>query len=144
VAKVALGVQTISAIAAQHFVKAAGTTEDLITAESGEASARGTSRDVAPSSDGKSSSSGIATSNDAVRDDAKPCETEAMGDTGLEHIQKSPEKLVIASQGAAESGAVLPSERAELPAELMEIIVGWSHLPVVVQAAILAIIRTPL
>lgn len=64
-----------------------------------------------------------------------------MGDTKLEHIQKSPENPVTAFQGAAESGAVLPSDPAQLPAELMEIIAGWSRLPGAVQAAILAIIR---
>jgi hypothetical protein len=64
-----------------------------------------------------------------------------MGDTGLEHIQESPEKPGIASHGAAESGAVLPCERAELPAELTEIIARWSRLHAAVQAAMLAFIR---
>jgi len=67
-----------------------------------------------------------------------------MGDTGLEFIQKSPEKQGVISTGGAESGAFLPSEPAQLPSELTEIIGGWSRLPPAVQAAILAIIRAPL
>jgi hypothetical protein len=68
-----------------------------------------------------------------------------MGDTGLEHNAKTPEKPIDASQGGAESGAesgaVLPSGLLSLPAALTEIIAGWSRLPAAVQEAILAIIR---
>jgi integrase len=66
----------------EHFAKAAGGAEE----QGGAASARGTSQGAAPSSDDKSSSSAIATSNDEVRSDAKPCEEESMGDTGLEPV----------------------------------------------------------
>ncbi|MGD0462085.1 MAG: hypothetical protein ABSB74_06325 [Tepidisphaeraceae bacterium] len=64
-----------------------------------------------------------------------------MGDTGFEHNSKTPEKPIDASQGGAESGAVLPSGQRSLAPALMEIIAGWSQLPAAVQAAILAIVR---
>jgi hypothetical protein len=64
-----------------------------------------------------------------------------MGDTGLEHIQKSPEKQENGFKGGAESGAVLPSGRASLPPALQEIVARWVQLPAAAQAAILAIIR---
>jgi hypothetical protein len=64
-----------------------------------------------------------------------------MGDTGLEFIQKSPEKQMVAYQGGAESGAVLPSGPASLSPALTEIITEWSRLPAAVQAGILAIVR---
>ena len=70
----------------EHFATAAGVSEQTGGAESGAASARLTSQDVAPSSDDKSSSPEIAMSNDVVRDDAKTCENESMGDTGLEPV----------------------------------------------------------
>jgi len=64
-----------------------------------------------------------------------------MGGTGLEHIQKSPEKQPSQSPSGAESGAILPSEPVQLSPALTEIIVGWSHIPSAVQAGILAIVR---
>jgi hypothetical protein len=70
-----------------------------------------------------------------VGDEPKPRETESMGDTGPEHIQKSPEKQKATSAGGAESGAVLPSA-------LIEIIEGWSRVPAALQGAILAIVRS--
>jgi hypothetical protein len=79
--------------------------------------------------------------NDVMRDNATECEIESMGDTGLEHIQKSPEKQTLAPLGGAESGAILPSGVASLPPALTEIIAGWSRLPAAVQAGILAIVR---
>jgi hypothetical protein len=79
--------------------------------------------------------------NDVMRDNATECEIESMGDTGLEHIQKSPEKQTIASLAGAESGAVLPSDPASMPPALTEIIDTWSRLPAAVQAGILAIVR---
>jgi hypothetical protein len=71
----------------------------------------------------------------------KPCEDESMGDTGPEHIQKSPEKQPVTIATGAESGANLPFVLASLPPAWTEIIVGWSRVPVAVQDAILAIIR---
>jgi len=73
-----------------------------------------------------------------VRRDLNP-----MGDTGLEHNADSPGKHAVATQGGAESGAVLTSGSAPLPSELTEIIAKWSRIPTLVQAAILAIIRVP-
>jgi hypothetical protein len=67
-----------------------------------------------------------------------------MGDTGLEHIQTSPEKQGIVSKVGAESGAVSASEPRQLPSELSEIIGGWSRLALTVQIVNLAIIRTSL
>jgi hypothetical protein len=64
-----------------------------------------------------------------------------MGDTGPEHIQKSPEKQRLTTASGAESGAFLPSGAASLPPELEEIIAGWSRLPAAVQTAMLAIVR---
>jgi hypothetical protein len=64
-----------------------------------------------------------------------------VGDTGLEHIQKSPEKQRVTSKGGAESGAILPPGRAQLPTELTEIVDRWSRLTAAIQAGILAIIR---
>jgi hypothetical protein len=64
-----------------------------------------------------------------------------MGDTGPEHIQKSPEKQRVTSASGAESGAVPPSEPAQLPSELTEIVGRWPRLTVAMQAGILAIIR---
>jgi hypothetical protein len=64
-----------------------------------------------------------------------------MGDTGFEHNAKIPENSIDASQGGAESGAVLPSGLLSLPPALTEIIAGWSQLPAAVQEAVLAIIR---
>jgi hypothetical protein len=69
-----------------HFAAAAGVSQQTGGAESGAASARLASQGVAPCSDGESSTSEIAESNDVVRDDAKPCENESMGDTGLEPV----------------------------------------------------------
>ena len=68
----------------EHFATAAGVSEQTGGAESGAASARFTSQAVAPSSDEISSSSEIAETNDMVREDAKLCENESMGDKGLE------------------------------------------------------------
>jgi len=68
----------------EHFVKASRASEDQGGAESGAASARFASQAVAPSSDEKSASSEIAETNDMVREDAKLCENESMGDKGLE------------------------------------------------------------
>lgn len=67
-----------------------------------------------------------------------------MDDTGFEHNAKPPEIPIDANQGGAESGAVLPSDPAQRPAELAEIIGGWSRLPPAVQLSILAIIRASL
>jgi hypothetical protein len=67
-----------------------------------------------------------------------------MGDTGLEHIQKSPEKQDIGFEGGAESGAVLRSGPAPLPPGLTEIIALWPQLPPVMQAAILMMVRASL
>jgi hypothetical protein len=69
-----------------HFARAAGASEDQGGAESGAASARSASQAVAPCSEEESASSEIAGSNDEVREDAKPCEDESMGDTGLEPV----------------------------------------------------------
>jgi hypothetical protein len=99
------------------------------------------SQEVAPSSDDKSSSSDIAMSNDAVRDNASPYETESMGDTGLEHIRKSPEKQRVTSASDANSGAALPSGSVAPPTDLKEVVDSWSRLPAAVQTVILAIIR---
>jgi integrase len=70
----------------EHFAAAAGVSEQPCGAESGAASARLASQDVAPSPDENSASLEAARSNDAVRDDAKSCEEESMGDTGLEPV----------------------------------------------------------
>jgi integrase len=70
----------------EHFAKASSGVEDQGGAES---AARGTSQDVAPSPDDKSSSSEVATSNDEMREGAKSCEEESMGDTGLEPVTPS-------------------------------------------------------
>jgi hypothetical protein len=64
-----------------------------------------------------------------------------MGDTGLEHIQKSRAKQEEVPEGGAESGAVLPSTAVRLPPALIEVITCWSRLSPEVQAAIVAIIR---
>jgi len=68
-------------------------------------------------------------------------DTGQMGDTGLEHNGKTPEKPSGPHHGGAESGAVLHSGSASLPPALAEIIAGWSRLPTGVQAGILAIVR---
>jgi hypothetical protein len=65
-----------------------------------------------------------------------------LGDTGFEHIAKTPEKPPGANQDGAESGAVLPSDLLSLPPALTEIIAGWSRLPAALKEAVLAIVRT--
>jgi hypothetical protein len=64
-----------------------------------------------------------------------------VGDTGLEHIEKTPGKQAIPSLGGAESGAVLTSGPSPLPSELTEIIAGWSRLPNAVRAGIVAMVK---
>jgi hypothetical protein len=65
-----------------------------------------------------------------------------MGDTGLEPIQESSEKLRVGlPMNGAESGAVLPSELAQPRSELPEIIASWPRLSPTVQSAILTPLR---
>jgi integrase len=73
----------------EHFTKAAGTLDDSSAAESGAASARFTSQGVAPLLEEKSPSPEIAESNDAKREDAKLCDNESVGGTGLEPVTPS-------------------------------------------------------
>ncbi|MDP9175328.1 MAG: hypothetical protein M3O30_15915 [Planctomycetota bacterium] len=67
-----------------------------------------------------------------------------MGDTALEHIQKSPENQRVTVASGAESGAFLPSGPVPLPPDLTEVIAKWSRLSPAVQAAILTILRASL
>jgi hypothetical protein len=66
-----------------------------------------------------------------------------LGDTGLEHNAKTPDKPIVASQGGAKSGAVeAESSYVFLRAgELQEVITGWAELPAAIKTGILAMVR---
>jgi hypothetical protein len=71
----------------------------------------------------------------------EPREEESMGDTGLEHIAKSPQEQQVTPQGGAESGAVVSPGSTLLSPALTEVMARWSRVPDPIQAAILTIVR---